>query len=161
MQQLPHRLGIGGQTELLPDLFKRPAVLSCRSPACPTQTACRSKANGRAVPGHFTENDSATNKSLSARALPGSARNLRTIQSDIPQRAVVELRQLPNSGAITRPGSKRGDKRCNPHNSLPSVTKKSATWPSRCLVTRECKRFAAKARLSCSNLHGFHSKFES
>jgi len=63
-------------------------------------------------------------QALSLRALPGSARNLRTMQTDIPQRAIVEIRQLSNGGAITRPGSKRGNKRCNPHDSFSFSDKK-------------------------------------
>jgi hypothetical protein len=68
--------------------------------------------------------------------LPGSAFDFRAVDTDILQRPIVEVRQLPHGSAIARPGAKRGNKRCNPHNSLPSVTKKSAAWPSCYLVAR-------------------------
>jgi hypothetical protein len=124
----------------------RPSILTILSPsrrwgtnAC-VLTVAKSKWPGSARP--FRRNEF-RDEWLGLRALPGSARDLRTIQADIPQGAIVEVRQLPNRGAITGPGSKRGNKRCNPHNSFPSVTKKSAesifkNRPSRYLVCVVC-----------------------
>jgi hypothetical protein len=98
---------------------------------------CGRNANGRAMPGHLANRVvGSVRPGSNLGGLPGSAFDFRAIDTNILQRPVVEIRQLPHGGAIARPGAKRDNKRCNPHSSLPSVTKKSAAWPSRYLVVR-------------------------
>lgn len=53
-----------------------------------------------------------------ADAVPGAAFDFGAIETDIPQHPIVEHGQFTHRDAITRPGPKRSNKRCNPHDGL-------------------------------------------
>jgi hypothetical protein len=116
---------------------------------------CGRNANGRAMPGHLANRVvGSVRPGSNLGGLPGSAFDFRAIDTNILQRPIVEIRQLPHGGTIARPGAKRDNKRCNPHSSLPSVTKNRPRGRVVIWSCVECKRFESKSRPSPADAHG-------
>ena len=91
----------------------RRAALSGTLETCPVFEQAPEKQMAGHLPGHFANAESSN---LVANALPCAAFDFRTVEADILQHPVVEHRQFTDGGTITRPGFKRGNKRCNPHD---------------------------------------------